>query len=428
MDDLYKDKMQYMENECLSWIRKANDEVIRNRGRHTKEEIIYLQNAARIRSDMANASKGAEKSNMNMRVMELNERIREAILEVDPQYFTRLAEKQKSGGGKSGAAAPAAKQNGDTKDEDNVDDWLRPIPKTSFDEVTGMEEVVKKLKGWIDFSKMDALKDFLGVRKDKAYFFIGPPGCGKTFIVKAFVHELAGEDYKYLYLDSADILSKYVGDAEKTIAKLFRIAAEIAPCVIFIDEIDGVCKNRALPNLPEYASSITTAFLTGYNQMIDSGKPIILIGATNYPGNVDSAMLDRVEIVEVSYPDKAAREKKFEEELTNHHGESGGCLPLLGGLNYTKMAELTENQKYNYRDMERLCEELKLTLLNEALSKFGGESAALDALKSGRFGISPEMFERVHKKCPASPKKDVDDNLTKFKKTKYYHSDDAAEV
>lgn len=102
MDDLHKDKMQDMENECLSWIRKANDEFTRNCGRHTKEEIVYLQNAARIRSDMANVSKDAEKNDIRMRLMELNERIREAILEIDPQYFKRFEESRKNNGEKTG--------------------------------------------------------------------------------------------------------------------------------------------------------------------------------------------------------------------------------------------------------------------------------------------------------------------------------------
>ena len=102
-----------------------------------------------------------------------------------------------------------------------------------------------------------------------SYFFVGPPGCGKTFIIKAFAKELAEKDYKYIALEGSDILSRYVGDAEKIVTRVFEEAEKQDKCIVFIDEVDGVCKNRSKSNLPEYAASLTTAFLTGYNRIVN---------------------------------------------------------------------------------------------------------------------------------------------------------------
>ena len=122
-------------------------------------------------------------------------------------------------------------------------------------------------------------------------------------------------DYKYLKLCGADILSRFVGDGEKVVKRLFEEARDNAPCIVFVDEIDGVCKDRNLPNLPEYSRTLTTAFLEGYNSIIETTlkseenqepKPIIFIGATNYPGLVDNAMMDRVELLRVPLPDTEA--------------------------------------------------------------------------------------------------------------------------
>ena len=232
-------------------------------------------------------------------------------------------------------------------------------------------------------------------------------------MIKAFAHELVNKDYKYLSLVGSDILSKYVGDAEKTITRLFEVAEENAPCIVFIDEIDGVCKNRSLPNLPEYAASITTAFLTGYNRINASDKPIIFIGATNYPNQVDNAMLDRVELINVPFPDQAGRVLKFRQEL-------GKCIQLTDGFTFEAMGEITESdneeEQYNYRDIERLCEELKVMVMDNVMNLYPSEDAAVQALKAGTYGINRQLFEEGRKRCLPTPKKSIIKELREWRK------------
>ena len=230
-----------------------------------------------------------------------------------------------------------------------------------------MEELKGKLRQCVVDTRVGKLKDYLGIPKLHSFFFIGPPGCGKTFIVEAFAHELMEQDYKYLSLAGSDILSRYVGDAEKIVSRMFQEAEDQAPCILFVDEIDGVCKNRSLPNLPEHSATLTTAFLEGVNQITDSEKTIIFIGATNYPGRVDNAMMDRVELIRVPLPDKEARahafKRHFEKEVKRPEDEGGDkaekkpkefeqTVQFAEGFGFDDMAE--DTNMYNYRDIDRL--------------------------------------------------------------------------
>ena len=365
MDDFYLNKMQKYENLCLAWIQKAEQEFLNNNFQHSKQECSYLQQAVNLRSEMARISIGEEQAYHRRKARELNTRIAEIIRTIDPEYMKRkeqeaMAKKaQEKSKSSTAAATDKGKSASSNVDSEEVKSWFKDMPKVSFDDVVGMHELKKKLRGCIEDSKLQKIRKYLGIRNQKAYFFVGPPGCGKTYLIEAFAHELVeNKDYKFISLDGSDILSKYVGDAEKTITRLFEEAEKNAPCIVFIDEVDGVCKSRSIKELPEYAASITTAFLTGFNRIKSSDLPIVFIGATNYPSKVDNAMMDRVEIINVPFPDGEGRALKFRQELSK-------SLTLKADFKFEDMAALTEDKvnEYNYRDVERLCEEIKVLAL-----------------------------------------------------------------
>lgn len=393
MSDSYIERMQRLENEFNSLILRADQCYIDKGCKHSKEECLYLQKAMDIQSEMANISLGAAREYHIGQRRELNKRLNETIFAIDPEYFKRKVEEKKNGQSKSKGDSSSSSTSGSNIAEP---DWFGDIPAHSFADVTGMDDVKKKLRSCMEDAKLERIKEYLGIRKQKSYFFVGPPGCGKTFIVEAFANEFANKETdieadkvcKYISLNSSDILSKYVGDAEKIVTKLFEVAENNAPCIVFIDEIDGVCKNRALPNLPEYAASITTAFLTGYNRIKNSDKRIIFLGATNYPERVDSAMLDRVELINIPFPDKECRIMKFKKEL-------GGRICLTEGFSYDEIGELTSKTVYNYRDIERLCDELKIRVMSEVINRYSSEDTAVEALKTGEFGINRSLFLSV---------------------------------
>lgn len=396
MDNKYLETMQTKENLCLAYMQKADDAYEANQCRHSKEECVYLQKAATLRYEMAQMSLGEERYYQQRKVHELNQRIRDIISEIKGEDAAKAVASAPS---KDNGQKPhlQTKNNGGPSDE-SVSTWFKEPPKHSFKDVSGMKELKEQLQESIADSQMNKLKDFLRIKKLHSYFFIGPPGCGKTYIIEAFAHELMDKNYKYLSLAGSDILSRYVGEAEKIITRLFEEAEKNAPCIVFIDEVDGVCKNRSQSNLPEYAASLTTAFLTGYNRINNSDKPIIFIGATNYPNQVDNAMLDRVELIRVPFPDKEARKFSFEQQF-NH------MIKTEDGFGCEDMA--AETASYNYRDIQRLCTKIKMMILKETASIYKSEEAAIEALKSGEYVLTKAMFNEAQANCLPTPKEDI---------------------
>ena len=392
MDNDYIRKMQTKENLCLAYMRQADDEFDRNGGKPSKEQCKLLQQAAYLRFEMARMSVGEERLYQQRKLQELNRQIRDIARQIDPELAKRMEAANSQDKGKpQDKPAPGNKSVGPAE----VTGWFKEAPKQSFADVSGMTELKEQLRGCIQDLRIAELKAYLKMKQIHSFFFYGPPGCGKTYIIKAFAHELMDKDYKFLSLEGSDILSKYVGDAEKIVAQVFEEAQKNAPCIVFFDEVDGVCKSRSLPDLPNYAASLTTAFLTGYNRIDESEKPIIFIGATNYPRQVDNAMPDRVELIRVPLPDADARAAKFARDLE-------GLVPLEDGLTYARMAQETET--YNYRDIDRLIAKMKTMMVKQLMKDYGTEAKAMAALKAGEYKISVALFDEARHSCLPTPK------------------------
>lgn len=388
MDNDYIRKMQAKGNQCAAYEYQAEEAFLRNGSKPSKEQCEYLQKAATLRREMAQISVGEERQYQRRRLQELADQINGIIKVIDPDLYYRLLHKDPPTPPSAPAPQPPA------GDED-TSKWFKEMPKHSFADVSGMEELKEQLRGCIQGMQISELREFLKMQKIHSFFFYGPPGCGKTYIIEAFAHELMDKDYTFLSLEGSDVLSKYVGDAEKTVAKVFEEAEKHAPCILFFDEVDGVCKSRSLPDLPNYASSLTTSFLTGYNRIAKSTKPIIFIGATNYPRQVDNAMLDRVELIRVPLPDADARAAKFKRDLE-------GMIGLGSDISYDYMAQETE--LYNYRDIDRLVAKIKSMVVKAVMKACGTEKAAVEALKSGSFTLDKTLFDEARANSLPTPK------------------------
>lgn len=414
----YVSRMQKLDAQCRYLEEQAAEEY-RTHGKHTKQECVYLQQAASKRQEMSSISTDEMMEYQISKKNELDKKIREIIQQIDPELYSRYMDRKQgrpAPAGKSQAPKEADKQAAQKGDEIDTSSWFQKAPEHSFDDVSGMEEFKKKLRECVMDSGIGKLKDYLGVKKLHSYFFFGPPGCGKTFIIEAYAHELMKSDYKYLKLCGADILSRFVGDGEKVVKRLFEEARDNAPCIVFVDEIDGVCKDRNLPNLPEYSRTLTTAFLEGYNSIIETTlkseenqepKPIIFIGATNYPGLVDNAMMDRVELLRVPLPDTEAREKAFERNF-------GGKIQFSDENAFRHMAETTE--KYNYRDIDRLTGEIKNLVIKDIMKRCQDEEKAIEALRSGEYKASTEILDAARQNCLPSPKDQIISSLDAWEK------------
>lgn len=404
MDTSLLRNLRNKENRCSNYQRQADTIYLQNNRQYTEDQCLLLQRAADLESEMASMTIGAEREH---HIREKNR------LDYDIMRIRSVLEGTSGSSGdkdkKTGKPAPNREKSKDEQELDSaVRTWYKDKPRHSFEDVAGMEELKKKLNSCIADAQAGDLREYLKIPKLNSYFFVGPPGCGKTYIVEAFAHELMDQDYKFISILGSDIISKYVGAAEKSVTRLFEEAVSNAPCIVFIDEIDSLCKNRSLPNLPEYAANITTSFLTGYNRIHSEDSKVIFIAATNYPNRVDAAMLDRAEIIRLPLPDSEARKAAFVRYFED-------IVQLKKGLTFELMAEKT--WRFNYRDIERLTSALKLSLFRDVLDLFGDQTLAIEALTSGKFKLSLEKFDEVLEGFKPSPKEMIINDLVAWEKS-----------
>lgn len=281
--------------------------------------------------------------------------------------------------------------------KETIRSWYKEMPRRSFEEIVGMEEIRDRLEKKMNIKRYKRTQARLGLEPMESFVFYGPPGTGKTSVIEAFVHELMEEEnFKFLHLVGGDIHDSLVGVAEKKVTAVFQEAIDNAPCIIFVDELDNVCVERTKPNVAPHQKSLTVAFMEAYNRLKNSGKQVVFIGATNHLEDIDSAMLDRIILVqEIPLPNAQARESYFKLKLKNFH--------LEDGLTLAQMAEETEGA--SFRDLDHLTEALvaefgEQTLKENVQTNPDGtedldatDIAGEQAIDSGASVVTRELFE-----------------------------------
>lgn len=392
MKSQYMAEVSRLANEYRALIVQAKSLRAQNNNVPTRKEAENYKRAAEVSARLANLSVGDARAHWIDCETEASLKLREISdyamslsgrKAAAPQAEEDPEEPETPAGSGEKPAAKGKKKKGAVPQE-VVDGWYKDQPKHGFDAVAGMEELIEKLRGCVRDVAASQINQYLGMDMVHSFFFYGPPGCGKTFISQAFAHELMKQGYKYMSLSGGDIHNSLVGESEKYVERAFQEAEENAPCIMFVDEIDSVCRNRSMPNVPAHAMSTTTAFLTGYNAICHSDKPVIFIGATNYPNMVDNAMMDRVELIKLPLPDLRVRAHSFEKQF-------GGIIRNEPGFTYDDMADETDN--YNQRDINRLSVKIKRVIKDELKKRYAEDDAkAVEAMKSGEFQLTREMF------------------------------------
>ncbi|MGM9616123.1 ATP-binding protein [Butyricicoccus sp.] len=411
--DIYYRDMNRLNNEYHSLMDQAASVSLSNSGAPTRAEAKLYQRAAEICAQGAANSTRELQTQWMERQRECEQNIRRIVQALNPDILRRS--RQADAAPNRAAAEPAADSRGeedkkpgseakkakrsknDVISEETIASWFKDPPKQTFEQVAGMEDLKKQMERIVLDIGNSELNTLLEMETVQSFFFYGLPGCGKTFLVEAFANELVSKyGFKYMSLSGSDIHESLVGVTEKIIERMFLEARKNAPCILFVDEIDGVCVNRNSPNLPAHVTSATNAFLTGFNDMSKAEEQIIFIGATNHPKNVDPAMLDRVEMIAVSLPDTDARANYFRMQL-------GHIIQLEEGFTYEEMSEECFN--FSYRDLRKLTSRVKKEIKTRVGEVYGNDdTAAVEAIRNGTFRLDRDTFLSIRDGYPLQPK------------------------
>jgi transitional endoplasmic reticulum ATPase len=263
---------------------------------------------------------------------------------------------------------------------------LVETPNIKWDDVGGLEKVKQELKEAIEWPlKHPESFKRMGIRPPRGLLLYGPPGTGKTLLAKAVAKE---SEANFIQVKGPSLLSMWVGESEKGVRKIFERARQVAPCIIFFDEIDSLAGKRGMAS--DGGSKVTEHVL---NQLlaemdgIEENSDIVIIGATNRPDILDAAILrpgrfDRVLLVGPS-------EKKGRLDIFKIHTKN---MPLAKDVDIEELAEKTEG--YVGSDIEGLCREAAMLALRKNI----------DAKQVGK-----EHFEEAMAKVKASvTKKDIE--------------------
>ncbi|TET31896.1 MAG: ATP-binding protein [Planctomycetota bacterium] len=224
-----------------------------------------------------------------------------------------------------------------------------PEPKTgiTFDDVAGLEEVKREIDRRV-VKVREHQKDAaeLGLRIGGGMLMYGPPGTGKTMFAKAMAETL---DAAFFHVKASEIMSKWVGDAEKNVSKLFEDASKYRLSIIFIDEIEAMLKKRSKlrSTVAERVVNEFLASLDGFST--EEGKRLIFVGATNRPWEIDEAVLRPGRFdnkFHIGLPDLEARRRILELNLEGRAIEDDVDLDALA----------VQLEGYSGADIRNICD------------------------------------------------------------------------
>ncbi|MCH8244186.1 MAG: ATP-binding protein, partial [Planctomycetes bacterium] len=172
----------------------------------------------------------------------------------------------------------------------DVSDWIvKDKPNIGFDDIAGLEDVKHeiRLKMIYPFAHRELAQKY-GISTGGGVLLYGPPGTGKTMIAKAIAHEI---DATFFVVSPAQMLSKWVGEAEQNIRKLFEAAKAEETSVIFLDETEALVPKRRSGGSTVMQRVVPQILqeLEGFDRQSD--RPLLFVGATNRPWMLDEAML-----------------------------------------------------------------------------------------------------------------------------------------
>jgi transitional endoplasmic reticulum ATPase len=232
---------------------------------------------------------------------------------------------------------------------------LIEIPNITYSDIGGLEHVKQELVEAVEWPlRHKEAFTRLGVKPPKGVLMYGPPGTGKTLLAKAVAHE---SESNFILVKGPELLSKWVGESEKAVRKIFEKARQTSPTIIFFDEIDSLAPRRGMNSDSSVTERVVNQLLTEMDGLQELND-IVIIAATNRPDILDTALLrpgrfDRIILVPV--PDKKSRKQIFEVHTKD--------MPLAKDVDVGALVEKTEG--YVGADIEAVCREAAILSLRD---------------------------------------------------------------
>jgi AAA+ superfamily predicted ATPase len=241
--------------------------------------------------------------------------------------------------------------------EDTTPWWEVELPSLTLQDVGGMEAVKRRLNvAFLGPMRNPELRKAYGKSLRGGLLLYGPPGCGKTFIARATAGELGA---RFIGIGLPDVLDMWIGASEQRLRAIFDNARRNAPCVIFFDELDAIGQKRV--QLQHYGAmrGVVNQLLAEMDGISSTNEGVFVLGATNHPWDVDTALLrpgrfDRVLVV--LPPDEPARIAILQHHLKDRP---------VQGLDLKALAARTDG--FSGADLAHLCETAVENALEESV-------------------------------------------------------------
>ncbi|MCK4555412.1 MAG: AAA family ATPase, partial [Candidatus Aenigmarchaeota archaeon] len=271
---------------------------------------------------------------------------------------------------------------------------LVEIPKVKWSDVGGLEEMKQNLKEMVEWPlKHPKAFKKMGIRPPRGILMYGLPGTGKTLLAKAVANE---SEANFISIKGPELLSKWVGESEKHIREMFKRAKQVAPSIIFLDEIDALAPKRGT-----HATSVIDQVVTQLLSEMDGLEGlegVVVIGATNRPDMIDYALLrpgrfDRH--VHIPVPDANTRKKIFEIHTKK--------MPVSKDVDFDAL--VADTKGFVGADIEAVTREAALLALRHNMdAKEVPMKYFLAALKKVKASASKEEINAFRKKVEETKK------------------------
>lgn len=277
-----------------------------------------------------------------------------------------------------------------TEDEERGADYV------TYEDVGGLDREIQRVREMVELPlRHPSLFKRLGIDPPKGILLRGPPGCGKTLLARAVANE--SEAY-FISINGPEIMSKFYGESEKKLRKIFIDAEEKSPSIIFIDEIDAIAPKRETVT-GEVERRVVAQLLALMDGLHSRGK-VIVIGATNRPNSLDPALrrpgrFDRE--IEIKVPNEKGRREVFQIHTRN--------MPLDKKISLKDYANITHG--FVGADIMAVCREAAMAALRRYLPKIDLDSDTIDPELLEQMEITKADFEEALKEVMPSGIREV---------------------